>query len=73
MSKFYTSVIFLINQSKEICEKSFFIFGLQRGPPLNARTPLNAKYKKSEFLSIYEQVRLYSHFRVLPINMKLEI
>ena len=31
MSKFYTSVIFLINQSKEFCEKQFSVFGSKGG------------------------------------------
>ena len=42
--KFYTSVILLINQSKEICEKQFSVVGSKGGgganKPLNARTPL---------------------------------
>ena len=31
MTKFYTSVILLINQSKEICEKQFSVFGSRGG------------------------------------------
>ena len=31
MPKFYTSVILLINQSKEICEKQFSVFGSKGG------------------------------------------
>ena len=31
MPKFYTLVIFLINQSKEACEKQFTVFGSKGG------------------------------------------
>ena len=44
MSKFYTSVIHLINQSKEIGEKQFLVFGSRGGKisPL-MRIPLSAQ------------------------------
>ena len=45
MPKLYISVILLINQSKEICEKQFSVLGSKGGQisPLNAYTPLKMK------------------------------
>ena len=47
MPNFYTSVIFLINQSEEIGEKQFMVFGFKEDQKkaLNARTPLWVRKK----------------------------
>ena len=63
MPKFYTSVILLINQSKEICEKQFSVFG-SRGVQ-NACTLFHGKKKWSPNMAVLYQNLCYNNICVI--------